>query len=214
MRVTRLAPLHLGEADLDKPLAQCPATSIGELSNGLKYFVRSCHKPAGRVVLRLVFRTGSLDEEDDQLGLAHFLEHAAFLKLKSFDKGELIKFLESIGAQFGADLNAHTGFSETVYKLNLPLDATDADGAPLLARAIAIMGEWASGVVVDDAMVETERNVVQEEHRAGLGCSDRLFRAWLHEAAHLYCGFAMNYSPSLLVGVNPSHPQQRRQRGT
>jgi len=117
-----------------------------------------------------------MQESEEQLGLAHFLEHACFLKLKSYDKGELIKFLESAGLDFGADLNAHTSFSETVYKLHVPLDDPDQS---ILKESIKIMGEWAHELVVDDSMIETERNVVGEEHRAGLGLDDRIYRKWI-----------------------------------
>jgi len=114
----------------------CPVTSVGELTNGLRYFVRSCAKPSQRAVLRLALRTGSIAEEEDQLGLAHFVEHTAFLKLRGYEKGELIKFIEATGSSFGADLNAHTSWTETVYKLNVPLGRR-LDRAPrrrLLAR--------------------------------------------------------------------------------
>ena len=206
--LARLEPLRLGEDDLDTPLPHAAASiSIGELDNGLHYFVQSCSKPPHSATLRLVFRCGSSNEDEKQLGLAHFLEHAAFLKLKSYDKGELIKFLESVGSEFGAHINAHTSFSETVYKLNIPIsdDANDGvlpdeavavDGKQkdltsehgtkkkdrnVLAESLKILGEWASGIVFDEALVENERNVVGEEHRTGLGLNDRLFKAWLPE---------------------------------
>lgn len=118
VRATLETPIRMEPKDYDTVLPRCPATSEGRLDNGLTYFVRSCKKPPGRAVLRLVVRAGSVHEEDDQLGLAHFLEHAAFLKTKSFGKGELIKYIESTGASFGPDLNAHTSFSETVFKLD------------------------------------------------------------------------------------------------
>lgn len=178
LRMERLTPLRIdSESEMDLPLPQCPTTARGELPNGLSYFVRSCAKPAGRAVLRLVFRVGSLAEEEDQLGLAHFVEHCAFLKLKSFGKGELISFIESTGARFGADLNAHTSWSETVYKLNVPIDGDDGD--ELLAKSFRVLSEWASGVLIEDEVVETERTVIEEEWRGSLGVGSRIFRQWI-----------------------------------
>lgn len=119
---------------------------------------------------------GSLHESDEQLGLAHFLEHACFLKTKAYEKGDMIKFLESVGLEFGADLNAHTSFSETVYKLHVPIDDPNLS---VFDESIKILGEWAHNVIIDDSAIETERNVVGEEHRAGLGLHSRLFHGWL-----------------------------------
>ena len=178
LRFKPLTPLKISnDAEMDQPLPQCPATLRGELPNGLSYFIRSCAKPAGRAVIRLVFRAGSLNEADDQLGMAHFVEHCAFLKLKSYGKGELVSFLESIGAQFGADLNAHTSFSETVYKLNVPIDGEK--GFELLDKALGIAGEWASGVLIEEDLVTPERTVVNEEWRSRLGVGSRLFQQYL-----------------------------------
>ena len=99
VRSFRLEPLRVAPEEWDRPLPTSPLTTEGELANGMRYFVRSCRKPPGRAVLRLVVRAGSVHEEDDQLGLAHFLEHTAFMKTRSYDKGKLIKFIEGTGAK-------------------------------------------------------------------------------------------------------------------
>ena len=175
LRAGRLEPLQIGDDDeLDKPLPLSVATAVGDLGNGVRYYVRANSRPAGRATLRLVVRTGSLAEADDQLGLAHLIEHCAFLRLKSFEQSEIKAFFSSIGASFGADANAHTGYSETVYKLAVPLDAPE-----VLERAMLLLSEWAFGIVFDDALLQTERDVVRTEWRQRDTASFRLYRAWL-----------------------------------
>ena len=98
--------------------------TIGKLENGLTYYIRENRKPENRLELRLVVKTGSVLEDDDQQGLAHFTEHMAFNGTKNFEKQELVDYLESIGMRFGPDLNAHTSFDETVYMLQVPADST------------------------------------------------------------------------------------------
>eukprot|EP01136_Pigoraptor_vietnamica_P040109 Opistho-1_new@11659 len=92
-----------------------PAVQTGKLKNGLTYYIRKNAKPEKKVELRLAINAGSLQEDDTQLGLAHFCEHMAFNGTKNFPKNELVGFLEKMGIRFGADLNAYTSFDETVY---------------------------------------------------------------------------------------------------
>ena len=99
-----------------------PAVKTGTLPNGLKYYVRKNSRPANRVLLRLAVKTGSLDEADDQQGLAHVLEHMAFNGSEHFKPGELISYFESTGARLGPHVNAQTGFEDTIYMLDLPSD--------------------------------------------------------------------------------------------
>ena len=115
--------------DLSAPLPLDPAVRTGTLPNGLTYFIRRNAQPEARALLRLAVKAGSIDEADDQRGLAHLLEHMAFNGSTHFKSGELVKYLESIGSRFGADVNAYTSFDETVYMLEVP---TDREG--LLAR--------------------------------------------------------------------------------
>merc|ERR1719399_2221795 len=98
-----------------------PSIATGALHNGLRYYVQHNSRPSRRVVLRLVVRVGSLHEEEHERGLAHFVEHMGFKATRSFGRGELVKYFESIGASFGADLNAHTGLDQTVYKISIPM---------------------------------------------------------------------------------------------
>src|SRR5678815_5458945 len=96
--------------------------TIGQLPNGLRYYVRENKKPEKRAELRLAVKTGSVLEDDDQQGLAHFVEHMAFNGTEHFPKNEIVQFIESVGMRFGADLNAYTSFDETVYMLTIPTD--------------------------------------------------------------------------------------------
>ena len=108
---------------LNDPLPVDPKVSKGVLENGLTYYVRSNENPKNRAELYLVVRAGSVDEDEDQQGLAHFAEHMAFNGTKNFPKHELINYFESIGMDFGAEINAYTIFDETVYNITVPLDS-------------------------------------------------------------------------------------------
>jgi zinc protease len=146
-----------------------PAVRIGTLFNGLKYYVRRNAKPEKRAELRLVVNAGSILEDDDQRGLAHFIEHMAFNGTKSFAKNDIVKYLESIGVRFGADLNAYTSFDETVYILPVPTDS-----AGILDKSLRFLRDVASGVLFDSTEVVAERGVVLSEWRDGLGAGSRL----------------------------------------
>lgn len=159
---------------LTDPMPADPQITIGTFPNGLKYYIRANKKPEKRAELRLVVKAGSILEDDDQLGLAHFVEHMAFNGTKNFPKHELIKFIESLGMRFGADLNAYTSFDETVYMLQVP---TDKPGA--MERAFQVLEDWARNVTFDPAEIDKERGVVMEEWRirrgAGARTTEKLF---------------------------------------
>ena len=145
------------------------AVHMGTLPNGLRYYVRRNAKPEKRAELRLVVNAGSLQEDADQRGLAHFLEHMAFNGTRNFAKNDIVKYLESIGVRFGADLNAQTGFDETLYILPVPTDS-----AGILERSMRFLGDVASGLLLDSADVVAERGVVLSEWRTGLGADERI----------------------------------------
>ena len=151
-----------------------PKVRVGMLPNGLRYYIRRNAKPEKRADLRLVVNAGSILETDQQLGLAHFIEHTAFNGTTHFAKNDLIKYLESIGVRFGADLNAYTGFDETVYILPIPTDT-----ARIVDKAFQILEDWAHGQVFDSSEVVNERGVVREEWRGRKGASDRMLQQWL-----------------------------------
>ncbi|MBL0169152.1 MAG: insulinase family protein [Gemmatimonadaceae bacterium] len=146
-----------------------PAVRVGTLSNGLKYYVRRNAKPEQRAELRLVVNAGSILEDNDQRGLAHFLEHMAFNGTKSFAKNDIVKYLESIGVRFGADLNAETGFDETIFILPVPTDS-----AGILEKSFRFLGDVATGILFDSLDVVAERGVVLSEWRSGLGAGERI----------------------------------------
>ena len=146
-----------------------PAVRIGTLPNGLRYYVRRNPKPEDRVELRLVVNAGSILEDDDQQGLAHFVEHMAFNGTTHFQRNDVVKYLESIGVRFGADLNAQTGFDETTYILPLP-----ADSQTIMRRGFEFLADVAGGILFDSAAVTAERGVVLAEWRTGLGAGERI----------------------------------------
>ena len=145
------------------------AVTTGTLPNGLKYYIRKNGRPEKRVSLQLAVKAGSVDEENDQQGLAHFLEHMAFNGTKRFKPGELIAALESTGARLGPHVNAYTSFDETVYMFQLP---TDKEG--LVEKGLQALADFAGGISLDPKEIEKERGVVIEEWRGGLGAGSRL----------------------------------------
>ncbi|MBA4055012.1 MAG: peptidase M16, partial [Marivirga sp.] len=148
-----------------------PRLKIGKLSNGLTYYIQKNVRPEKKIELRLAVNTGSILEDDDQQGLAHFTEHMAFNGTKNFKKNDLVSFLQSIGVEFGADLNAYTGFDETVYILPIPTEKKEN-----IEKGFQILEDWASTVTFDHAEIDKERGVVLEESRLGKGAEDRMFR--------------------------------------
>ena len=144
----------------DIPLSMDSGITAGTLSNGMDYFVQRNTKPENRIQLRLVVNAGSLMEEDDQLGVAHLVEHMAFNGSENFSKNEVIEFFESTGMAFGHDLNAYTSFEQTVYMLEIP-----ADNPEFLEKAMLILKDWASGLTFVQEELDKERGVVTEEWR-------------------------------------------------
>src|SRR5438309_1255135 len=151
-----------------------PKVRLGVLPNGLRYYIRQNAKPEKRAELRLAVNAGSVLETDQQLGLAHFIEHMAFNGTTHYKKNDLVSYLQSIGVRFGADLNAYTDFDETVYILPVP-----SDTARIVEQAFTILEDWAHGQVFDSTEVMSERNVVLEEWRGGRGAGERMLKQWL-----------------------------------
>ena len=157
------------ELSLDRTLPIDPAVRSGRLPNGLRYFLRHNTRPEKRVAMRLAVNAGAVQEDPDQRGLAHFLEHMAFNGTEHFKPGELVSFLESIGARFGPHVNASTSFDETIYMLELP---TDKPG--YVEKGMLVLRDFAAGVSFLPEEVEKERGVVLEEWRGRLGAGSRL----------------------------------------
>ena len=157
-------------ADLAAPVPLDPAVIAGELPNGLRYYVRENAKPEQRAALWLVVGAGSVDEDGDQLGLAHLVEHMAFNGTENFPRQALIDYLESVGMQFGPEVNAYTNQNETVYMLQVPTDKPE-----LLATGLQVLEEWAHLVSFEDGEIDKERGVVIEEWRSGRGADERMY---------------------------------------
>jgi zinc protease len=163
------APPPVTSAELAAKLPVDPDVTLGTLPNGLKYYIRRNALPEKRAELRLVVNAGSLLEDDDQQGLAHFVEHMAFNGTKNFPKSEMVAFLESIGMRFGPSVNAFTSFDETVYKLQIPTDKAD-----VVDRSFQILEDWARHVTFDPVEIDKERGVIMEEWRLRRGAQARM----------------------------------------
>lgn len=152
------------------PLPVDPNVIIGKLPNGLTYYIRKNTEPKNRAELYLVNKAGSVLENDDQQGLAHFTEHMAFNGTKDFPKNELVSYLQKSGVKFGADLNAYTSFDETVYQLPLPTDSVKT-----FEKGFDILADWAGHVTFETSEIDAERGVVLEEERLrGKNAQERL----------------------------------------
>ena len=160
------------------PLAQTvpvdPRITVGTLPNGLRYYVRANRAPRNRAELRLVVSAGSVLEDDDQRGLAHMVEHMAFNGTTNFPGQRIVAFMQAIGMRFGAHVNAHTSFDETVYQLQIP-----TDNPAVIDRSLLVLDDWARGVTFDPVEIDKERGVVLEEWRLGLGADARIRDAQL-----------------------------------
>ena len=140
----------------------------GKLENGIHYYIYKNNKPENKAMLNLVVKTGSLMEEDNEQGIAHFMEHMAFNGTTKFKKNEMIKYLQSIGLSFGGDLNAYTSFDRTVYKLLVPTTPKE------LEDGIEVLREWASEATLSPQEIDSEKKVVIEEWRLRQGLAQRL----------------------------------------
>lgn len=140
----------------------------GKLENGIHYYIYKNNKPENKAMLNLVVKTGSLMEEDNEQGIAHFMEHMAFNGTTKFKKNEMIKYLQSIGLSFGGDLNAYTSFDRTVYKLLVPTTPKE------LEDGIEVLREWASEATLSSQEIDNEKKVVIEEWRLRQGLAQRL----------------------------------------
>src|SRR5215468_4690465 len=145
-----------------------PEVLVGTLPNGLRYYVRANGKPAHRAELRLVVKAGSVLEDDDQQGLAHFVEHMEFEGTQHFPKQGLVDFLSSLGLGIGPDANAATSYDDTQYTLRIPTDEPD-----VLDRALLVLEDWAQGATFDQSGIDRERGIVLAEWRLHLNADER-----------------------------------------
>jgi zinc protease len=163
----------IAQINLSAPIPVDPNVRVGKLSNGLTYYIRKNTKPDNKVELRLAVNTGSVLEDKDQRGLAHFMEHMNFNGSKHFPKNELVNYLQKIGVQFGADLNAYTGFDETVYILPI-----STDDPKIVEQGFTVLEDWAFNNLMDKSEIDKERGVVLEESRLSKGAQQRMLRQY------------------------------------
>ncbi len=160
--------------NLKSLLPEDPQVSKGVLENGMTYYVRANGTPQNRAELMLVVKAGSIDEDDDQQGLAHFCEHMAFNGTKNFPKHELINYFESIGMEFGPEINAYTSFDETVYMLKVPLDKPE-----FMEKGLQVLYDWSCQITDSDEEINNERGIIHEEWRGGRDAMNRMQQEWL-----------------------------------
>lgn len=151
-----------------------PSVRTGTLPNGMKYYIKKNTLPEKKVDFRLAINAGSILEDENQRGLAHFMEHMNFNGTKNFPDNKLVDFLQSIGVKFGQHLNAYTSFDETVYMLPVPLDKPGN-----LDSGLKVMEDWAFNATLTDEQINKERGVVLEELRLGLGADKRMSDKYL-----------------------------------
>ena len=177
--------------DLSEEIPFNPEVKKGVLENGLTYYIKNNGKPEDKVELRLVVNAGSILEDEDQRGLAHFMEHMNFNGTKNFKKNELVDYLQSIGVKFGAHLNAYTSFDETVYILPIPSDDPEK-----LEKGFQIIEDWAHNALLEDKDIDEERGVVLEEYRLGQGAAQRMRQEYLPKILH-----GSKYADRLPIGT-------------
>lgn len=190
--VFMMAAFQSHAQDLNMKLPLDTSIHMGVLPNGLTYIIRHNGTPENKAELRLVTNAGSILEDENQQGLAHLTEHMAFNGTRHFAKNDLVDFLQKMGIQFGADLNAYTSFDETVYILPIPL--TDTGN---LRKGLSVLQDWAAYQTDDADAINGERPVVLEESRSGKGADDRMLRK-----IYPYAYEGSRYADRIPIGVD------------
>ena len=176
-----LALSLIAMAQQPQPLPVDSAVRVGKLENGLTYYIRHNEYPKHRVEFHIAQAVGAILEEDHQNGLAHFLEHMAFNGTEHFAGKGIIEYFESIGVNFGGNINAYTSLDETVYRLSeVP---TVREG--IIDSALLVMHDWACGLLLLEDEIDNERGVIREEWRTGMGAARRM---WKHSNMLKYPG--------------------------
>ena len=149
-----------------------PKVRYGKLDNGLTYYIRANKQPKERAEFYIAQNVGAILENDDQNGLAHFLEHMAFNGTKNFPGKGIINYMEKIGVKFGYNINAYTALDETVY--NLSDVPTTRDG--IVDSALLVLHDWSSFILLEGSEIDSERGVIREEWRTGAGSERRMWK--------------------------------------
>ena len=188
------------------PLQQLPLNpkvKSGVLPNGLSYFIMHNEEPKERANFYIAQKVGSTLENQDQLGLAHFLEHMAFNGTTNYPGKNMLNYLQSKGIRFGADINAYTAFDETVYNINNVI-TTDKN---LMDSVLLVLHDWSCDILLEDAEIEAERGVIQEEWRVRNDAQTRMYTAILPQIYEEYqyqqmpigkMDVVMNFKPDVL----------------
>ena len=195
-----------GEDPMQMPLPADPAIQTGKLPNGLTYYVRHNNYPEKRVNFYIAQRVGSIQEEENQRGLAHFLEHMCFNGTKNFPGNGVIDYTRSLGVQFGGDLNAYTSIDQTVYNINnVPVDR----GTAALDSCLLILKDWSNDLTLDPKEIDQERGVIHEEWRMRTSASSRMFERNLEK---LYPGskYGKRYPIGLMSVIDNFKPEALR----
>jgi zinc protease len=168
--------------NLGRPSDQVPFMEnvrAGTLPSGLRYYILENSRPENRAYLTLAVRAGSVLEEDNEQGLAHFVEHMAFNGTERFPEAELVNYLRSLGMRFGPEVNAYTSFDQTVYGIEVPVE-TDSGGVRRIPdMALAVIDDWTRAITFTQSEIDKERLVILEEYRGRLGAMDRIRKEWL-----------------------------------
>lgn len=192
-------------AQQNSKLPSDPNARTGKLDNGLTYYIRYNKTPQNRADFYIAQNVGSMQEEDSQSGLAHFLEHMAFNGTKHFPDKAMLDYLQNNGIKFGTNINAYTSFDETVYYIS----DVPTGNINLLDSCLLVLYDWSSGIALEDEAIESERGVIREEWRTRGGAQQRL---WDQLLPAMYPG--SKYSKRMPIGsievINNFKPEEIR----
>ncbi|MDR3115948.1 MAG: insulinase family protein [Treponema sp.] len=158
------------------PVPFMETVRTGTLPNGLRYYILENAKPENRAYLTLAVQAGSVFEQEDERGLAHFVEHMAFNGTARFPESELLQYLRSLGMRFGPEVNAYTGYDQTIYGIEVPTEPDETGRKRIPDTALAVMDDWTHAITFDPKDVDDERLVIMEEYRSRLGAAERIRR--------------------------------------
>lgn len=182
-----------------------PNVRTGKLENGLTYYIRNNGLPENRADFYIAQKVGSMQEEDNQAGLAHFLEHMAFNGTKNFPGKSMLNYLQDNGIKFGTNINAYTSFDETVYYIN-NIPTTNQQ---LMDSALLVLHDWSNAIALEEEELENERGVIREEWRTRGGAQQRL---WDQLLPKMYPG--SKYAKRMPIGnidvINNFKPEEIR----
>lgn len=200
-----LAVTTLALAQQNPPLPLDPNVRTGKLENGLTYYIRQNKQPENRADFYIAQKVGSMQEEDNQAGLAHFLEHMAFNGTRNFPGKSMLNYLQDNGIKFGTNINAYTSFDETVYYIS-DIPTTNLN---LMDSALLVLHDWSNAIALEEEELESERGVIREEWRTRGGAQQRL---WDQLLPKMYPG--SKYANRMPIGsidvINNFKPEEIR----